>query len=359
MSAATNKSAAITTNNGASISPQKSASTAMVVFAFAIVYIVWGSTYFFIGQAVSHIPPMLVGCMRFVLAGGLMLIYCLVKGEEVFVWQNMKPAIISGLLMLVFGNGILIWSEQYLTSSLSAILLSSGPIWFVLLDKRNWTINLRSESTIIGLLVGLGGVVLLFGEKWLKSSNEGAAALAGEGHVGSRQVIAMFILMLGAVSWAAGSLYSKYNSKGKSNSVNAGWQMLAAGIAFLPLSLLRGEMSHFHWQEVPMSSWLSVLYLVTMGSLAGYSAFVWLLQVRSATQVSTHAYVNPVVAVLLGVFFGGETMSILQICGLAVILISVLLVNMTKYKASFRSSADTGENKPESLIRKPGREQTV
>jgi drug/metabolite transporter (DMT)-like permease len=349
----------ITTATNKPESANKPASTAMVVFAFAIVYIVWGSTYFFIRQAVLHIPPMLVGCMRFLLAGGLMLIYCLIKGEEVFVWKNIRPAIISGLLMLVFGNGILIWAEQYLTSSLSAILLASGPIWFVLLDKRNWKVNLKSGMTIIGLLVGLGGVVLLFGEKWLKSSHEGPEALAGTGHAGSWQAIAMVILLLGSISWAAGSLYSKYNSTGKSNSVNAGWQMLAAGIAFLPLSWFSGEMSLFHWQEVPMSSWLSILYLVTMGSLAGYSAFVWLLQVRSATQVSTHAYVNPVVAVLLGVFFGGETMSVLQLCGLAVILVSVLLVNMTKYKASMLSPAVTREKEPVVIIKKTGREQTV
>jgi drug/metabolite transporter (DMT)-like permease len=122
--------------------------------------------------------------------------------------------------------------------------------------------------------------------------------------------------------------------------VNAGWQMLAAGIAFIPFSLLRGEASAFHLHSVTSASWLSLFYLVTMGSLAGYSAFIWLLQVRSATQVSTHAYVNPVVAVLLGMFFthdADEKMSALQILGLAIILLSVLLVNLAKYRKEFRS----------------------
>ena len=133
------------------------------------------------------------------------------------------------------------------------------------------------------------------------------------------------------MSWAGGSLYSKYKSKG-SVTVSTTWQMIAAGIAFIPFSLLANEGKGFQWQAVPTETWLSVLYLVTMGSLAGYSAYVWLLQVRPATQVSTYAYVNPVVAVLLGVFFAGEHLTLIQVSGLAVILTSVLLINLAKYR---------------------------
>jgi drug/metabolite transporter (DMT)-like permease len=317
----------------------------MVMVAFATVYLVWGSTYFFIRLSVAHIPPMLVGCMRFLLAGVLMLVWCLLTGEKVFVWRVMRPAIVSGLLLLFFGNGALIWSEQYVTSSLAAILLAGGPIWFVVLDKGKWSENFRSRETIIGLLVGLAGVMLLFGEQLLQSFApavpaagaagvvaDAAGVVPADGHNWS--VIALVVLLLGSISWAAGSLYSKYKAAGNSNSVNAGWQMLAAGVAFIPAGLFSGEWSHFHWREVPMSSWLAIFYLVTMGSLAGYSAFVWLLQVRSATQVSTHAYVNPVVAVLLGVFFADEKMSPVQLLGLFVILVSVLLINLAKYRAS-------------------------
>jgi len=142
------------------------------------------------------------------------------------------------------------------------------------------------------------------------------------------------VLVLGSISWAAGSLYSKYRTaEGSSNAVNAGWQMFAAGVAFIPASLVSGEWGAFHPAAVPLSSWMGIAYLVTMGSLVGYSAFVWLLQVRPATQVSTHAYVNPVVAVLLGSLFAGERMSWLQLTGLAVILVSVLLINLSKYRS--------------------------
>jgi len=320
-------------------SSNRPVSTVQVVVAFTILYIVWGSTYFFIRMAVAHIPPMLLGCMRFLLAGVLMLLWCVVTKQQIFLWKYMRPAIVSGLLLLFLGNGGLIWSEQYLASSLAAILLAGGPIWFVLLDRSKWRENFRSRETILGLLVGFAGVILLFGERLVAAASGKLQVASGDGGTvsnagGHWQVIALGVLVVSSICWAAGSLYSKYRAAGNPNGVTAGWQMLAAGVAFIPASWGSGELTHFHWQDVTMSSWLAVFYLVTMGSLAGYTAFTWLLQVRSATQVSTHAYVNPVVAVLLGVFFAGEKMSPIQLLGLAIILISVLLINLAKYRAS-------------------------
>ena len=320
-------------------------STVQVVVAFTILYIVWGSTYFFIRMALVHIPPMLLGGMRFVLSGVLMLLWCVVTKQPIFSWKYIKPALVSGLLLLFLGNGGLIYSEQYLASSLAAILLAGGPIWFVLLDRSKWKENFRSRETIIGLLIGFAGVILLFGERLFRATSHELGAASGDGgtvqHAGGHwQLIALGVLLFSSVCWAAGSLYSKYKAAGNPNSVNAGWQMLAAGLAFLPASWGSGEMAQFHLSEVSMSSWMAVLYLVTMGSLAGYSAFTWLLQVRSATQVSTHAYVNSVVAVLLGVFFAGEKMSSIQLLGLAIILVSVLLINLAKYRASHAAAVE-------------------
>ncbi|HET6255565.1 MAG TPA: EamA family transporter [Puia sp.] len=294
--------------------------------AFAIVYLAWGGTYFFIRLSVEHIPPMLVGALRYVIAGLLMLLWCVLTKEKIFSWRVIKPATVSGLLLLVGGNGLLIWAEQYIPSSLAAILLASGPIWFVILDRSKWRENFRSKATIAGLLVGSAGVLMLFGQK-LRGE-------AGQGGGGSREMAALAMLVVASISWAAGSLYSKYKTVGNSNSVNAGWQMMIAGIAFVICSAVSGEFRHFRLQEIPLSAWLSVAYLVTLGSLLGYSAFTWLLQVRPATQVSTHAYVNPVVAVLLGVIFAGERLSLLQLVGLIIILLSVLLINLAKYRAA-------------------------
>jgi drug/metabolite transporter (DMT)-like permease len=307
----------------------RQASPAMVVIAFAIVYLVWGSTYLFIRLAIEDIPAMLMAAVRFLFAGALMMAWCLFKKEKMFSWQNIKPAIVSGLLMLFLGTGAVVWSEQYISSSLAAILVSAGPIWFVLLDKMNWKKNLGSRETVIGLVIGFLGVILLFGENLMNSLNASGNDL---------QMIASGALILGSIAWAGGSLYSKYKSSASSsNSVNSAWQMLAAGIAFVPVSLLSGETQNFHISQVSGTSWLALFYLITMGSLAGFSAYVWLLRVRSATQVSTHSYVNPVVAVLLGVFFANEEMSVLQISGLAIILVSVLLINISKYRKSANS----------------------
>jgi len=309
---------------------KKSASPLLVVIAFATVYLVWGSTYFFIQRAIEHFPPFILGAIRFLIAGGLLLGWCAIKGEKLFNWAHIKPALVSGLLMLFVGNGAVIWAEQSLASSLVAVLVSSAPLWFVVLDKPKWKDNLTSRPTILGLIVGFIGVILLFSEQ------TGKALGTGNG----LQVIGLIVLIIGAMAWAGGSLYSKYNSKSTSATVNTAWQMLAAGIVFVPSSFINNEWSTFHFASVTTGSWLSLLYLITMGSLAGFSAYVWLLQVRPATQVSTYAYVNPVVAVLLGVLFAGEHMTALQITGLAVILLSVLLINLAKYRSEKKSVAN-------------------
>jgi len=300
-------------------------STLMVIMAFAVVYIVWGSTYFFIRIAIEDFPPFIMAAFRFVVAGILMFLWCLYKKEQLFNWQDIKPAIVSGLLMLVVGNGAVVWSEQYLASSLVAILVSAGPIWFVMLDKKNWGVNLKSRNIILGLLVGFIGVIVLFSENVTQ-------ALSGTGS--NLQIIATGLLVIGSISWAGGSLYSKYKSTGNSNSVNTAWQMLSAGVLFSIFSVISGETKTFDVTAVSTNSWLGLIYLIIMGSLIGYSAYVWLLSVRSATSVSTHAYVNPIVAVLLGVLFVGETLSLVQFGGLAIILFSVLLINLNKYRKS-------------------------
>lgn len=305
-----------------STASKKEAPVIMVIIAFATVYLVWGSTYFFIQTAVQHIPPFILGAIRFIAAGILLLAWSIIKKEKLWNLQQIKTAAISGVLLLFIGNGAVIWAEQNLPSSLVAVLVSSAPIWFVLLDQPKWKENFTNRSVIAGLTVGFAGVILLFSERV-------SAAFSSSGSIA--QVAGLLVLTIGSISWAGGSLYSKYKGTG-SAIVNTTWQMMSAGIAFSIFSLVNNEWSGFQWQAVTTSAWLSVVYLIVMGSLAGYSAYVWLLQVRSATQVSTYAYVNPVVAVLLGVFFAGEHMTLFQLTGLAVILTSVLLINFSKFR---------------------------
>ncbi len=294
-----------------------------VVLAFTTVYIVWGSTYFFIQVAVKEIPPMMLGALRFLASGAILLGWCVARGEGSGSREQVKTAAITGMMLLFMGTGAVIWAEQWLPSSLVAILISSSPFWFVLLDFPMWKENLRNRSVIAGLVFGFAGVNLMFADKMGSAFTRAGDPL---------ELVGLGILLVGTVSWAGGSLYARYRAKGSATLTSA-WQMLVAGIAFMAWSLLLGEWKDVRWHAISASAWLSVAYLVVFGSLIAYSAYVWLLRVRPPAQVSTYAYVNPLIAVLLGVVLGGEHLTLFQGLGLAVILGSVLLINLARYRS--------------------------
>lgn len=300
----------------------KPAPTLWLIIAFALVYVVWGSTYFFIQMAINGFPPFMMGAVRFLVAGGLMLGWCAFKGDTLWIKKDVITAATSGLLMLVGGMGIVIWAERTLPSAMVAIIVSIGPLWFVLLDKPNWNSNLRSVTTVTGVIIGFAGVLLLFGEAILNSM---------DGSFTREQLTSLGLLVFGPGLWALGGLYSKKRPGSGPARLATAWQMFAAGLVYLPISALHNEFAGFDASAVPTSAWLAIAYLIVFGSIIAFSAYVWLLSVRPATQVSTHAYVNPVIAVLLGVFFGGENISGWQLLGLGVILVSVLLINYRQY----------------------------
>lgn len=306
----------------------KKAPPLMVILAFAIVYVVWGSTYFFIQKALAGFPPFILGAFRFLAAGFLLITWCAIKGEKIFDKKSIRHAAIGGILMLGVGNGLVIWVEQFTPSGLVAILVSSAAMWFVILDKPKWKENLKSTSTVAGLIIGFIGVILLFAEQMMQTMNSAE---------NGTRILGIILLLLAPIGWAAGSLYSKYNSDNKvSVSVSTSWQMLAAGLAFIPGMLITAEIKDFNLQNVSTDAWLSVGYLIIFGSILAFSAYVWLLTVRPATQVSTYAYVNPVVAVLLSILFTNESVTLIQIIGLLVILGSVLLINLAKYRKKIK-----------------------
>jgi drug/metabolite transporter (DMT)-like permease len=310
-------------------STSKNASPVMVIISFATVYLVWGSTYFFILMALKGFPPMFLGAFRFLIAGAIMLLWSFFRGEKIFEFQNIKHSVISGTLMLFGGTGVVIWVEQTLPSALVAILVSAAPFWFVLMDKPMWKESFRNKSTILGLVIGFTGIVLLFWEK----IDDFFSGNSSQAEIGS-----MLLILFGSLSWTAGSIFSKYKSTTGSNTVNVGWQMFAAGIPFAAGSIISGETKNFEFESIPVDAWLSMWYLILFGSIAAYTAYIWLLHVRPSAQVSTYAYVNPVVAVLLGVFFAEEKISLLQVLGLVIILGSVLLINLTKYRMVKKST---------------------
>lgn len=294
-----------------------------VYLAFAAIYIIWGSTYFGIREALTGFPPFMLGGLRFAVASVLMFAWCGIRREALLPPSGLWKVIVAGFLLLFLGNGAVVWAQQTIPSSVVAITVAVAPLVFTLLDKPQWKVNFRSPATLGGIVAGIIGVWLLF-------STRLSTQLSGSGI--SPEVGALLVLAIGILAWPAGSLFSKYNPVAMPNTANSAWQMLTGATFFLVVSVARGEWDSFDWSAVPMRAWIAEAYLIVFGSIIGFSAYVWLLQVRPATQVSTYAYVNPVVAVLLGTWLGKEMLGVREIIGLLVILGGVLLINLAKYR---------------------------
>lgn len=301
-----------------------------VYLAFAAIYIVWGSTYFAIREALTGFPPFMLGGLRFAVAGALMFLWCGVQRLPVTT-TGLWKVLLVGFLLLFAGNGAVVWVQQTIPSSVVAITVAIAPLVFTVLDKPQWKVNFRSPATLGGVVAGIAGVWLLFSERLdTQLSTTGFDA----------EVAALVVLAIGILAWPAGSLFAKYNPVPLSNTANSAWQMITGAVFFLLASVAHGEWEGFDWAAVPAKAWVAEAYLVVFGSIIGFSAYVWLLQVRPATQVSTYAYVNPVVAVLLGTWLGGEQLGAHEVIGLVVILGGVLLINLAKYRTRLRTRGE-------------------
>jgi len=296
-----------------------------VILAFAAIYIIWGSTYLAIIFAIKDIPPMLMSGMRFLLAGILLYGWCVIKIERQPDISSLGKNAFCGILMLVGGTGSLAWAEQYISSGLAAIIVTSVPFWFILLDKKQWSFYFSSKTILPGLLIGFAGVALLM---YFGKSSPAASASP------SQQLAGMLVLVAGGIAWTMGSLYSKYKPASTSVTMNTSVQLMMAGIFSSMVSFVSGEAKGFSFSQMHADSLLALLYLISLGSLVTYLCYIWLLQVRPTAQVSTYVYINPVVAIILGAIIGKESITWLHILSLSIILCGVLLVNLPKYNIS-------------------------
>ena len=300
---------------------QKEASKGWVLTALISLYIIWGSTYLGNLIAIETIPPFIMAGFRFTVAGLLLLSWCLLKGQKIPPPGSVARISLAGILMLFMGTGAVVWVEQFLPSGLTAVIVATVPLWFVIMDKREWSLYFANKNIIIGLLIGFAGVMLLFAGK--SSLN-----LSGN----KQQLFSFFVLTGGSICWAIGSLLSKYQQSEGSTTMKAALQMIAAGIASIIFALLNHEQAHFNLNYISRSSIIAVAYLITFGSLIGYMSYIWLLSVRPPSLVGTYAYINPVVAVFLGWMVAHETITSLQVLALCVILAGVIMVNFSKEK---------------------------
>jgi drug/metabolite transporter (DMT)-like permease len=298
-----------------------------LLLAFAIIYLVWGSTYLAIRIGVREIPPFLMAGLRFTVAGLAMWTWLRVSGTPSPTLREWRDATVLGTLMFLIDYACLFWAEQRVPSGIAAVILAMIPVCITLLEitfLRTQRLTLRLG---LGLAIGIIGVVVLM-NPW---------ASLGEAALDRRGVIALLVSCCG---WSIGTIVTGRLTLPASKPMSAAAQMLSGGVQLLALAVVAGEFSHFSAHNVTSTAWFSLIYLIIAGSIVGFTAYVWLLHYESPTKVGTYAYVNPVVAVILGATLGGESIGRRTILGTALILISVAAITTIKRKQSIPAIAN-------------------
>jgi drug/metabolite transporter (DMT)-like permease len=294
----------------------------LTVASFASIYLIWGSTYLAIRYAIDTIPPFLMAGSRFALAGLPLLLYGWLRGAELPSKAQWKNASLVGGLLFLGGNGFVTWAEELVPSGLAAVLIALVPIWMVLFHRILFNGPAFNTRTILGLVLGVLGVLVLVNP------------LGAAGH--TIHPLGAGLLLFSAVSWALGSHLSQRLELPKSPMMSVGAEMLSGGVILTVAGLLTGEAERFHFSEVTVLSAASFFYLVLFGSIVAFSAYLYLLRHTSPAAASTYAFVNPVVAVLLGWLFGNETLSSRAIAASTLIVGAVVLIQLRKIKIPFR-----------------------
>ena len=286
------------------------------LLAFGIIYFVWGSTFLFIRIGVHQLPPLLFAALRFLPAGLVLYGWMLAQGERAPTLRHWTSATLLALLIFVGDYGLLFWAEQHVPSGIAAVMLATIPLFMalseiILLRTQKLTIRLA-----VALLIGIGGVAVLMSR----------SLMLGGAPIDRRGASA---LILASLSWSFASVLSRRLPLPSSKVMSAGAQMLAGGILLTIAAAAFGEFRGFHPAAISARAWFALVYLIVFGSLIGFTAYVWLLHHESPTKVGTYAYVNPVVAVLLGYFFGGEALGMRTVLGTFFVLVSVLVITTT------------------------------
>jgi len=281
--------------------------------AFAAVYVIWGSTYLAIRFAIETLPPLLMAAVRFLLAGSVLYAWARSRGAPRPTASQWKGAAVVGGLLFVGGNGAVVVAEQWVPSGLVALLVAAVPLWMVVLD---WGWGSRTRPTrrvVTGLFGGFVGVGVLAGSP-------------GVGGGGAHELMGAALVVLGSAAWAGGSIYARHADAPPRPRLWVAMQMLVGGALLVPLSLSLGEWARLDPAAVSLKSVLALLYLVVFGALFAFSAYIWLLTVSTPARVGTYAYVNPVVALILGWALAGEPLTFRSLMAAAIIVGSVVVI---------------------------------
>lgn len=286
-----------------------------LIGGFLIIYVVWGSTYLAIKWAVETIPPFSLGAMRFLMAGGALYAWSRWRGAPKPTFENWRASAIVGVLLLFLANGGVSWASQRVSSGIESVLVATVPLWLVVSEA--WMGKRPQLTQLLGVLIGLVGVGLLV----MPAHGAGGKATAVD-------PIGALVLVLGSLSWTVGSLYSRTAPQSKSPSLAIAMQMLVGGACLALFAAATGNWAQLAAGHPTTQSWLALGYLITFGSLIGFSTYMWLLTVASPAAVGTYAYVNPLVAVLLGVWLGGERLPSTAFLAMGIIVGGVAMVNV-------------------------------
>ncbi len=285
------------------------------VLAFSIIYFVWGSTFLAIRIGVREVPPLVLASMRFSVAGIVLFGWMRLKGTPNPSGREWLSASLLAVCIFVVDYGLLFWAEQRVPSGIAAVMLATIPVFMALSEiifLRTQRLTLRLA---LALLVGIGGVAVLVSRTLSQSFSEAPIDRAGA-----------IALVIAAISWSIASALTRKLPLPASKVMSSGAQMLAGGILLTLTAAILGEFRGFRIQAVSSGAWFALAYLIVAGSIVGFTAYVWLIHHESPTKVGTYAYVNPVVAVIVGYFLGGETVGPRTLLGTLLVLVSVIVI---------------------------------
>ena len=303
----------------------------LIILAFLAVYLIWGSTYLAIRFVVVSMPPLLMAGVRFAVAGGILFVWRMARGATRPSARQWKTGAIAGSLMLLGGTGLVCWVEQWVPSGLTALIISSVPIWMGLMHWMIEPEHRPGPRGIAGLLTGFLGVGILV---------HPGAHFAG----GQMVQVGSLLLVVAAAFWAAGSLYSRRAGSSPDPILATSIQMLAGGAANFAAGLLTGEAGRVRIDAItPLAAW-SFVYLITFGSIVAFTAYVWLLKATTPAKAATYAYVNPIVAVVLGATIADEPISRLTIFAAAIVIGSVILITTEQRGGRSAAAASTSNS---------------
>ncbi|WCT13452.1 EamA family transporter [Mucilaginibacter jinjuensis] len=294
----------------------------VLVFAFIAIYFIWGTSYLAIIYALKGLKPFTISAFRYLAAGLLLIIWIWIQKASWPSGNDRKVLVISGILMLSGGSGLVVVGEQYISSGAAAIIVATEPLFFVLFDRYRWNLYFSSKRIIAGLFLGFAGIVL-----FTYFTPDRTAGLH------ARPVLGTIITLLSAVSWVAGALYANHRlTSGARNLSNSAIQLIAAGLFSGIIAGVKGEFSTLFEVAIPISAWLGLTYLIIMGSLIAYLSFNWLITVQPPAVVSTHTYVNPIIAIFMGWLLAAESLSRIQLIALGFVMAGVVLTQLNKQK---------------------------